>query len=80
MLHVACCISVPVWAGRYFAKHLQQAGYTVGVFGKHLNSGNPACPPAGVDRWLVNDGGDYFAPQFACAALAVYAARAGRLI
>jgi len=28
----------PKW---YFAPHLQQAGYTVGIFGKHLNNANP---------------------------------------
>lgn len=40
----------------YFAPHLQQAGYTVGIFGKHLNNANPVCPPAGVDRFFANGG------------------------
>jgi hypothetical protein len=38
----------------YFAPHLQQRGFAVGIFGKHLNDGytanNPACPPIGVER------------------------------
>eukprot|EP01052_Picozoa_sp_SAG31_P011783 SAG31_NODE_676_length_12896_cov_10.122060_2_plen_184_part_00 len=45
-----------------------QAGYTVGIFGKHLNNGytanNPDCPPIGVDRWFANGGGDYYRPSF----------------
>eukprot|EP01050_Picozoa_sp_SAG11_P015194 SAG11_NODE_1945_length_4019_cov_6.325510_2_plen_170_part_00 len=61
----------PEAGGWYFAPHLQQAGYTVGVFGKHLNNGytsnNPACPPVGVDRWFANGGGDYYRPSFAWA-------------
>ena len=52
----------------YFAPHLQRAGYSVGIFGKHLNDGytanNPACPPIGVDRWFANGGGTYFSPSF----------------
>lgn len=48
----------------YFGPHLQQAGYTVGIFGKHLNGGNPACPPPGVDRWFANGGGNYNSPTF----------------
>eukprot|EP00756_Hemistasia_phaeocysticola_P026918 Hpha_TRINITY_DN16089_c5_g3::TRINITY_DN16089_c5_g3_i1::g.119496::m.119496/K01137/GNS; N-acetylglucosamine-6-sulfatase len=48
----------------YFAPHFQQAGYTVGVFGKHLNSRNTAKAPPGVDRWFVNGGGNYFSPTF----------------
>jgi N-acetylglucosamine-6-sulfatase len=52
----------------YFAPHLQQAGFTVGIFGKHLNDGytanNPACPPIGVDRWFANGGGTYYGPEF----------------
>ena len=51
----------------YFAPHFQQAGYTVGVFGKHLNGDNPNCPPPGVDVWLANGGGNYWSPQFAWA-------------
>ena len=51
----------------YFAPHLQQAGYTVGIFGKHMNNGNPKCPPPGVDRWMANGGGNYRAPAFSVA-------------
>jgi len=48
-----------------------QAGYTVGVFGKHLNNMNPNCPPPGVDRWLVNNGGNYLNPTFQYASAGV---------
>jgi len=51
----------------YFAPHLQRAGYTVGIFGKHLNNFNPTCPPPGVDRWFANGGGNYFNPEFSFA-------------
>jgi hypothetical protein len=51
----------------YFAPHLQQAGYTVGIFGKHMNNGNPKCPPPGVDQWMANGGGSYHAPTFSVA-------------
>lgn len=51
----------------YFAPHLQRAGYTVGIFGKHLNNANPTCPPPGVDKWLANGGGTYFSPTFSVA-------------
>lgn len=49
----------------YFALPFAALGYTIGVFGKHLNSGNPKAAPAGVDRWLVNGGGNYLNPAFA---------------
>ena len=48
----------------YFARHFAERNYTVGVFGKHLNTKNPSHPPPGVDRWLVNGGGDFFDPEF----------------
>ena len=48
----------------YFATHFQKLGYTVGIFGKHLNSANSAKAPPGVDRWFVNGGGNYFNPTF----------------
>ena len=51
----------------YFARTFAQLGYTVGVFGKHLNGGNPRKAPAGVDRWLVNGGGEYLNPSFSFA-------------
>lgn len=46
---------------------MQQAGYTVGIFGKHLNNDNPTCPPPGVDRWFANGGGNYYDPTFSWA-------------
>ena len=48
-----------------FALHLQNVGYTVGLFGKYLNW--PADwhhVPAGFDAWFANGGGDYLAPRF----------------
>ena len=45
-----------------FPMYLAAAGYTVGMFGKHLN----ICPdkmPSGFDRWFANDGGDYIGPN-----------------
>jgi len=48
-----------------FAKSLKEdAGYTVGMFGKYLNV-CPDLPPPGFDAWLANGGGSYFSPQFA---------------
>jgi N-acetylglucosamine-6-sulfatase len=56
------------YGDQYFAPYLQKAGYTVGIFGKHLNNGytpnNPMCPPAGVDKWFANGGGSYYNPEF----------------
>lgn len=47
-----------------FAKLLQeQAGYTVGMFGKYLNE-MPKTVPPGFDAWLANGGGSYIAPAF----------------
>jgi len=47
-----------------FAKTLQEeAGYTVGMFGKYLNE-MPADVPPGFDAWLANGGGTYLAPAF----------------
>lgn len=54
----------PFYSEYYYAPHLQQAGYTVGMFGKQLNARNPKCPPPGVDRWFANGGGNYFSPTF----------------
>ena len=53
-----------IYDGGYFAPAFSQLGYTVGVFGKHLNHGNPKAAPQGVDRWLVNGGGHYLDPSF----------------
>lgn len=48
-----------------FARSLKEdAGYTVGMFGKYLNN-CPNLPPPGFDAWLANGGGEYFSPQFA---------------
>ena len=58
----------PRTQGFYFAPSLQQAGYTVGIFGKHLNSdgGKSQCYP-GLDVWFANGGGNYYSPTFAYA-------------
>jgi arylsulfatase A-like enzyme len=66
-VNVSADLTHPFYADWYFAPHLQQAGYTVGIFGKHLNNGNPACPPPGVDRWFANGGGNYYSPSFSWA-------------
>ena len=55
----------------YFAPAFARKGYTVGVFGKHLNNGNPMSTPKGVDRWLVNGGGEYLNPSFSYASAGV---------
>jgi N-acetylglucosamine-6-sulfatase len=46
-----------------FALYLKEAGYTVGMFGKYLNN-NPHEPPAGIDAYMANGGGNYYKPQF----------------
>ena len=54
-----------------FARHLQEAGYTVGLFGKYLNW--PADwhhVPAGFEAWFANGGGDYLSPRFVASGLA----------
>lgn len=58
-------LSIPFYSEYYFARYFAELfNYTVGVFGKHLNTKNPkGCPP-GVDRWMVNGGGDYLNPSF----------------
>jgi len=61
-------LSHPFYKKYYFAQHFQQAGYTIGFFGKHLNGQNTKCPPVGVDRWLINGGGQYINPSFTWAA------------
>jgi len=64
--------------GATFARKLkEEAGYTVGMFGKYLNNmpspttGGPGAVtiagttvPAGFDAWLGNGGGDYISPSF----------------
>jgi len=63
-VNVTASLDHPFYKEWHFAQYLQQAGYTVGMFGKQLNQGNPSCPPRGVDRWFANGGGDYFSPSF----------------
>jgi N-acetylglucosamine-6-sulfatase len=61
-----CCMHVdePLVNNATFARYLkEQAGYTVGMFGKYLN----VCPhkaPPGFDAWFANGGGSYFNPSF----------------
>jgi N-acetylglucosamine-6-sulfatase len=57
----------------YFARYFAESplNYTVGVFGKHLNTKNPVGCPPGVDRWLVNGGGSYLNPTFSWASSGV---------
>eukprot|EP01061_Rhynchopus_euleeides_P033632 TRINITY_DN564_c1_g2_i1.p2 TRINITY_DN564_c1_g2~~TRINITY_DN564_c1_g2_i1.p2 ORF type:complete len:528 (+),score=226.56 TRINITY_DN564_c1_g2_i1:69-1586(+) len=61
----ACCMHVDeALVNNYtMARHLKDAGYKVGMFGKYLNE-VPAVPPPGFDAWLANGGGNYFGPQF----------------
>ena len=51
-------VSPQFWSQRFFAPHLRDAGYAVGVFGKMLNTHNPRNVPTpdGVERWLANGG------------------------
>lgn len=46
-----------------FAKYMKDAGYTVGLFGKYLNT-IPPHTPEGFDAWMANGGGTYIAPSF----------------
>ena len=45
-----------------FALYLRNQGYTVGMFGKYLNN-NPKQAPPGIDAYMTNGGGNYYAPQ-----------------
>ena len=57
--------SHPFYQRDYFAQHFQRLNYTVGIFGKHLNSENPTdFIPNGVDEMLINGGGLYYDPTF----------------
>lgn len=50
--------------GHSFARLLkEEAGYTVGMFGKYLNE-MPSEVPPGYDAWFANSGGTYIAPSF----------------
>ena len=52
----------------YFARHFKDMmGYTVGIFGKHLNNYNTKEAPPGVERWFINGGGEYLNPSFSSA-------------
>jgi arylsulfatase A-like enzyme len=57
-------LNIPFYESYYFAQYFAKLNYTVGVFGKHLNTHNPKSCPPGVDRWLVNGGGEYLNPEF----------------
>ena len=46
-----------------FVRHLQEAGYLTGMFGKYLNV-MPNAVPAGFNEWFANSGGTYIAPEF----------------
>ena len=71
-MHVDVSNSSKFYAQYYFARYFANQNYTVGVFGKHLNNDNPfSRPPVGVDRWLVNGGGNYHNPSFSWASSGV---------
>ncbi|KAK7242146.1 sulfuric ester hydrolase [Aureococcus anophagefferens] len=53
------------YAEWHVATHFRDLGYSVGYFGKHLNTDNPLAAPPGVDRWVANGGGTYLDPSFA---------------
>lgn len=58
-------VSHPFYCRDYFAQHFAKLNYTVGIFGKHLNSENPSnFLPPGVDEMLINSGGVYTNPTF----------------
>jgi hypothetical protein len=58
----------PFYGRDYFAPYFSKnknLQYTVGMFGKHLNSFNPQdFMLPGVDEMLINDGGEYLDPTF----------------
>lgn len=64
---VAADVTHKFYSEDYFARHFNDMGYTVGIFGKHLNNCNTAEPPPGVDRWFINGGGEYLNPSFTSA-------------
>eukprot|EP01062_Namystynia_karyoxenos_P013945 TRINITY_DN15006_c0_g1_i1.p1 TRINITY_DN15006_c0_g1~~TRINITY_DN15006_c0_g1_i1.p1 ORF type:complete len:577 (+),score=144.50 TRINITY_DN15006_c0_g1_i1:70-1731(+) len=70
-----CCFHVDTSRvlNQTFAATLSAAGYTVGLFGKFLNSwpGDSKGPaPPGFDAWLANGGGSYYQPSFAAQGVA----------
>lgn len=42
-VNVTASLDSAFYADWYFGPHLQQAGYTVGIFGKHLNGERARC-------------------------------------
>mmetsp|Transcript_146131 Transcript_146131/g.207128 ORF Transcript_146131/g.207128 Transcript_146131/m.207128 type:complete len:535 (+) Transcript_146131:75-1679(+) len=65
--NTTCCMHVDegLVNNATFAKYLkEEAGYTVGMFGKYLNNCPNVAQP-GFDAWFANGGGSYFAPEFA---------------
>ena len=54
-------------------RNADQCLRAVGMFGKYLNNvPDWTVPPAGVDAWMANGGGDYIAPRFGVKNLAFY--------
>ncbi|KAL3806943.1 hypothetical protein ACHAXA_007194 [Cyclostephanos tholiformis] len=63
-IDVADEVSHPFYDRDYFARYFGELNYTVGIFGKHLNGGNPSFLPEGVDEMLINGGGSFLNPEF----------------
>lgn len=64
-IDVADNIAHPFYQRDFFAGYFKELGYTVGYFGKLLNSELPTTfRPMGVDEMLINDGGTYLDPKF----------------
>lgn len=64
-IDVADNIAHPFYQRDFFAGYFKELGYTVGYFGKLLNSELPTTfRPMGVDEMLINDGGTYLNPKF----------------
>jgi arylsulfatase A-like enzyme len=57
-------VNEPLVNNNTFARYLkEQAGYTVGMFGKYQNV-MPKTVPPGFDAWMGNGGGNYIGPSF----------------
>jgi N-acetylglucosamine-6-sulfatase len=64
-IDVADNIAHPFYQRDFFAGYFKELGYTVGYFGKLLNSELPTTfRPMGVDEMFINDGGTYLDPKF----------------
>lgn len=64
-IDVADNIAHPFYQRDFFAGYFKELGYTVGYFGKLLNSELPTTfRPMGIDEMLINDGGTYLNPKF----------------